>query len=131
MGKERHFCSRLQNGGRDSRRPDRKIRSRRIGVQADRGIDRNIPGWNFADIADRKPADQEIVAGILGYPERFDADIGAQLFLRPLLGVLQRPIRDRPELLGGSPQASQEDRQNRGEYRDYQRGPIVGARGNA
>jgi hypothetical protein len=71
------------------------------------------------------------VAGILGYPERFDADIGAQFFSRPLLGMLQRPVRDRPELLSGSPQAGRKDRQNRGEYRDYQCGPIVGARGNA
>jgi len=52
---------------------------------------------------------------MLGDPERFDADIGAQLFSRGLLGVLQRPVRDRPEFLGGSPQASREDRHNRGE----------------
>jgi len=84
------------------------------------------PWLELADIAD-----QEIVAGIFGYSERFDADIGAQLFSRPLLGVLQRPVRDHPQLLGGSPQADREDRQNRSENRDYQRSPSVGARGNA
>ena len=66
-----------------------------------------------------------------GYSERFDADMGAQLFSRPLLGVLQRPVRDHPQLLGGSPQADREDHQNRSENRDYQRSPSVGARGNA
>src|SRR5262249_13099222 len=75
---EFQFWSRLQNGRRDARGSDREIFTRRIGVQPDRGIDRNIPGWNFADIADSKPPNQKIVPGIFGYPKRFDADIGAQ-----------------------------------------------------
>src|SRR5262245_63859056 len=74
---------------------------------------------------------QIIVADIFIYSERLDADVGAQLFSRHLLGVLQRPVRDGPEFLGGSPQADRKNRQSRAEYRDYQRGPIVGPRSHS